>query len=1057
MATKLSAISKSDFEMFPKLFQYFDHDEYNFTKVYELDISNEKVKKIPQLKLMECFFNLKVLDISNNLIKHICTKPLRKGVPLLEKLNLKGNLIEDLANIVKQGNMPKLHEVNLLDNPITKNQHFHQILGEIIFPSEHTKADPIKLCTATYTSIANKLDPPSWETIDLRSYIFDGDKAVQDNASKVEVNEYTKYVLDQQKKNEENSKYVSFVCKDCPYRKIGHFKGLLSLNERRITIFDIFQISEYKDYHDIVINELEEKTKEKFAKIDKKRRQGQVIEKPIKPQKDKQEYYLNRYEKKMRKKEEEFEPILHLNDKEAKEEQNYLKVIHRMDQINYDRRQAKKAKGSNLAIWEKPDIDKYLESAEYLNKDNGQFNKEFNMLPEDIKKEGKELKEHKIAKIEYDKQMKAHYLESLKRVYRFREFVDETNFNKIFSKDQIEEIEEEMKIYTMAIGGADKMINKAKRQIKKKELKLEYKDWELKTSSSEMEDSSEEEEEQSKQKGKQENENFYETMHSVKESFNKKMTTFGEDTVVQIDHYLDRKNSFGDDESPMSTINRTQMTGKETLKNPSTVSKNIIFREDPTVSQTTTLDVNTSNLINKTTLFAGNTMQSDYTLVAPPESNQNITQIISPANEENHSIPNKKESKTVTINTNVSKKHKNESKSPKKQTKTDAAKPQLSLMATRIFNIKKTEPKSGPAQVIDKSKLSNNLGSPDISSFMQSNISNAGRGKKKPFCHVKNFFSNKEDHKEKPVNLDKLLNFKIDKTGSKKIDNSSLGTKEKSGINQSLKSIEKRSRDTNQNNQQDQVMFDSYLPSQSKESTLGPFNMNLHKKTVSVQKEKNTGQRDVKSARTKNYQSEDFMANKGIIDHKIIEESHQRFETENQDQKENLIEPPDLGSANQEKGTAEFQQITEEVLRFEDLEQNDMLANIDQVVSDPVNLEATQPGEASKVVEPLNYDVILKQMPDESQLPSWRINDMDLAMTYANQNALENQVNIMNSKSQKMVSFNKNNLNTDDSMENTYNSKRTSQQYKIKYGMPRAASAQNINQFSRLNKYFINF
>ena len=101
-------------------------------------------------------------------------------------------------------------------------------------------------------------------------------------------------------------------------------------------------------------------------------------------------------------------------------------------------------------------------------------------------------------------------------------------------------------------------------------------------------------------------------------------------------------------------------------------------------------------------------------------------------------------------------------------------------------------------------------------------------------------------------------------------------------------------------------MFDSYLPSQSKESTLGPFNMNLHKKTVSVQKEKNTGQRDVKSARTKNYQSEDFMANKGIIDHKIIEESHQRFETENQDQKENLIEPPDLGSANQEKGTAEF-------------------------------------------------------------------------------------------------------------------------------------------------------
>jgi len=106
-------------------------------------------------------------------------------------------------------------------------------------------------------------------------------------------------------------KFVSFVSKDCPFRKVGMFRSMLILNERRITIFDIFQISEYKDYKDIVINELEEKTKEKFKKIDEKRNKGKVIEKPVKPLPETQQIYLNRYEKRMKKLEEKFEPILH--------------------------------------------------------------------------------------------------------------------------------------------------------------------------------------------------------------------------------------------------------------------------------------------------------------------------------------------------------------------------------------------------------------------------------------------------------------------------------------------------------------------------------------------------------------------------------------------------------------------------------------------------------------------------------------------------------------------------------------------------------------------------
>jgi hypothetical protein len=69
-------------------------------------------------------------------------------------------------------------------------------------------------------------------------------------------------------------------------------------------------VSEYNNYHDIVINELEEKTKEKHSKIAKKMDKGKKVEKLIKPDKKLQQYYVNKYEKKLRKKLEEYEPIL---------------------------------------------------------------------------------------------------------------------------------------------------------------------------------------------------------------------------------------------------------------------------------------------------------------------------------------------------------------------------------------------------------------------------------------------------------------------------------------------------------------------------------------------------------------------------------------------------------------------------------------------------------------------------------------------------------------------------------------------------------------------------
>jgi len=219
-----------------------------------------------------------------------------------------------------------------------------------------------------------------------------------------------------------------------------------------------------------------------------------------------------------------------------------------MDQMNYDRREAKKHHNSNLAIWEKPAIDKYLESAEYLNKDNGIFAKEFDMLLEDLNKEGKELKEYKKFKEEYDKQMKAQYLASLKRVYRFKEFVDETNFNKIFSREDMELIEKEMEVFALAGLNKDHMLDKPRRLIKKKELKLEYKDYKLKTSSSEMEESSDDGEEDLKH-GRQEGE-FYQRMKTVKAEYARKITTFGEANVI----LMGDESAVNDETMPNSSI-----------------------------------------------------------------------------------------------------------------------------------------------------------------------------------------------------------------------------------------------------------------------------------------------------------------------------------------------------------------------------------------------------------------------------------------------------------------------------------------------------------------------
>ena len=56
----------------------------------------------------------------------------------------------------------------------------------------------------------------------------------------------------------------------------------------------------------------------------------------------------------MKRKEEEFEPVLYLDEAHGKAKESYLMVIFKIDQINNHREKARKNWYNHLELWEKP-------------------------------------------------------------------------------------------------------------------------------------------------------------------------------------------------------------------------------------------------------------------------------------------------------------------------------------------------------------------------------------------------------------------------------------------------------------------------------------------------------------------------------------------------------------------------------------------------------------------------------------------------------------------------------------------------------------------------------
>ena len=110
--------------------------------------------------------------------------------------------------------------------------------------------------------------------------------------------------------------FFSHLNKQCPPRKLGKFKYLKKLNGNKISLYDIFRITGIRDKNKYLLNEVEEKTKQKMIKFEMEKYERELKKKgTLPPRPDTlftKEYWFRRFKKRIKLKEEEFEPLMFL-------------------------------------------------------------------------------------------------------------------------------------------------------------------------------------------------------------------------------------------------------------------------------------------------------------------------------------------------------------------------------------------------------------------------------------------------------------------------------------------------------------------------------------------------------------------------------------------------------------------------------------------------------------------------------------------------------------------------------------------------------------------------
>ena len=64
---------------------------------------------------------------------------------------------------------------------------------------------------------------------------------------------------------------LSHLGRQCPPRKLGSFKYLQKLNGKKITLYDIFRTTGIRDKNVYLMDQIEERTKQKMIKFEKEK------------------------------------------------------------------------------------------------------------------------------------------------------------------------------------------------------------------------------------------------------------------------------------------------------------------------------------------------------------------------------------------------------------------------------------------------------------------------------------------------------------------------------------------------------------------------------------------------------------------------------------------------------------------------------------------------------------------------------------------------------------------------------------------------------------------
>lgn len=135
-----------------------------------------------------------------------------------------------------------------------------QILDKLIL-QEQKKLTELEIFTASYHSVPIVAENYQLPHIDTDEIIYDLDLA------KSGVIDFFKKPFGTHKNLQEISTMhwlFGIIDKQCPNRKIGSFRKLKTLNQKIITIYDIYRITFMRNKNDFIVNEVEEKVKAKM-------------------------------------------------------------------------------------------------------------------------------------------------------------------------------------------------------------------------------------------------------------------------------------------------------------------------------------------------------------------------------------------------------------------------------------------------------------------------------------------------------------------------------------------------------------------------------------------------------------------------------------------------------------------------------------------------------------------------------------------------------------------------------------------------------------------------